>query len=159
MIVTNIAPESPDQPEIVAMLAASDRYHAGLYPQESNHLVGVADLLRGNVRFLVARTDSGAVVGCGGLVLADDAGIATAELKRMWADPSVRGQGVGRRLLAALEAVARDEGVSVVRLETGNRQLRALRLYRAAGYIERAPFGAYADDPLSVFMEKPLAEA
>ncbi len=159
MIVMNIAAESPDQPEIVAMLAASDRYHAGLYPQESNHLVDIAGLLRSNVRFLVARTDSGAVVGCGGVVLADDAGIATAEVKRMWADPGARGQGVGRRLLAALEAVARDEGVAVVRLETGNRQPQALRLYRTAGYVERAPFGAYADDPLSVFMEKRLAEA
>ena len=156
MIVTNIAPESPDQPEVLAMLAASDRYHAGLYPQESNHLVNVADLLGCHVRFLVARTQGGVAVGCGGLVLSDDQGLATAELKRMWADPSMRGQGVGRLLLAALEAVAREEDVSVIRLETGIRQPQALRLYRAAGYLERAPFGAYADDPLSVFMEKSL---
>ena len=30
----------------------------------------------------------------------------------------------------------------------------ALRLYRRLGYGERPPFGAYAPDPLSGFMEK-----
>ncbi|HEV8436640.1 MAG TPA: GNAT family N-acetyltransferase, partial [Methylomirabilota bacterium] len=32
----------------------------------------------------------------------------------------------------------------------------ALGLYRAAGYVERGPFGDYRPDPLSVFMEKRL---
>jgi len=36
-------------------------------------------------------------------------------------------------------------------------QPEALALYAAAGYERRGPFGAYRDDPLSVFMEKRLA--
>src|SRR5215470_12524671 len=43
-------------------------------------------------------------VGCGALRLLDD---ETAELKRMYVAPSFRGTGLGRRLLAALEAEAR----------------------------------------------------
>jgi putative acetyltransferase len=43
-----------------------------------------------------------------------------------------------------------------LRLETGIHQPEALGLYRAAGFVERGPFGPYRPDPLSVFMEKPL---
>jgi hypothetical protein len=41
-------------------------------------------------------------------------------------------------------------------LETGPLQDRALALYERCGYRRRPPFGDYADDPFSVFMEKPL---
>ena len=43
-----------------------------------------------------------------------------------------------------------------MRLETGVRQPEALGLYETAGYQRRGPFGAYAEDPLCVFMEKRL---
>ena len=159
MIATKIASESPEQPDIIKLLAASDHYHAELYPQESNHLVDVAGLLGGNVCFLVARTADGTAVGCGGILFSDDGGVLTAELKRMWIDPSARGLGLGRRLLAALEAAALGEGATLVRLETGTRQPEAHKLYRAAGYTERGPFGTYVADPLSVFMEKPVMKS
>ena len=47
-------------------------------------------------------------------------------------------------------------GVTLARLETGIRQPEALGLYRRLGYLERGRFGAYLEDPLSVFMEKRL---
>jgi GNAT superfamily N-acetyltransferase len=43
-------------------------------------------------------------VGCGAVRRLDD---VTAEIKRMWIDPTTRGQGLGRRLLTALETAAR----------------------------------------------------
>ena len=49
-------------------------------------------------------------------------------------------------------------GVRVARLEAGPKQPEALGLYRKLGYTERGPFGPYADDPLSVFMEKTLTK-
>ncbi len=58
--------------------------------------------------------------------------------------------------MTALEAVLIGEGYFLARLETGIAQPEALGLYRAMGYYERAPFGAYLTDPLSVFMEKRL---
>ena len=47
-------------------------------------------------------------------------------------------------------------GARALRLEMGGRQPEALGLYRSAGFVEIGPFGAYAPDPLSVFMEKTL---
>ncbi len=154
---TTIAIESPDQPDVIALLRASDLYHAALYPSESNHLVDLSALLNENVRFLVARTSGSTVVGCGAIFLCRQPTPTSAELKRMWVTPSARGTGLGKHLLSKLEATAISEGSTVLRLETGISQPEAIRLYKAAGYCERAPFGSYTPDPLSIFMEKPVA--
>jgi putative acetyltransferase len=77
-------------------------------------------------------------------------------VKRLYVPPRARGLGLGRRLLAELEAQARRERLTLLRLETGIRQPEALGLFRAAGFLEIAAFGDYAPDPLSVFMEKTL---
>ncbi|HUK44863.1 MAG TPA: helix-turn-helix domain-containing GNAT family N-acetyltransferase [Gaiellaceae bacterium] len=76
-------------------------------------------------------------VGCGGLKLH---GREPAELKRMWVSESVRGLGIGRRLLTELENRAAAAGVRVVRLETNRALAEAIGLYRSAGYREVAAF-------------------
>jgi putative acetyltransferase len=43
-----------------------------------------------------------------------------------------------------------------MRLETGTHQLASIHLYERLSYVTRGPFGSYAEDPLSVFMEKRL---
>ena len=83
----------------------------------------------------------GAPVGCGALKFH---GRRPAELKRMWVAPSTRGLGLGRRLLAELEGLARDQGARTVRLETNRNLKEAIALYRAAGYREVPPFN---DEP------------
>jgi len=147
-----IARETPDQPEVLAFLAESDRYAASLYPAESNHLLDVGALLEPQVRFLVARR-ADVAVGCGALVVGQN---STAEIKRMWVAPQARGLGLGRQLLAALEQIGSTERTATLQLETGIHNAEALALYRRAGYVEIGPFGAYEPDPLSVFMEKRL---
>jgi putative acetyltransferase len=147
-----IAIEDPDQPEVLALLAEADALYAGLYPADSNHLLDVAALRQPGVTVFVARID-GRAVGCGAVV-AQDGG--WAEIKRMYVVPAARGQRLGKALLDALEDHARKLGAGTARLETGVAQPEALRLYRAAGYVERGPFGAYAADPLSRFFEKTL---
>ena len=61
-----IRTETPDQPEVHRLLAASDAFAASLYPAESNHMMDVATLVQPNVIFLVARAEDtgGAIVGC-----------------------------------------------------------------------------------------------
>ena len=96
--------------------------------------------------------ENGMAVGCGAFQLHGD---GTAEVKSMFVAPDARGRGVGRAILEAIEAAVRGR-VSALRLETGVKQLPAIRFYEAAGFVRRGPFGSYRDDPLSVFMEKVL---
>jgi putative acetyltransferase len=144
--------ETPDQPEVRSMLARLDAYCAALYPAESNHLMDVESLLRDGVLFLVARDVDGSAVGCAALVNRDGYG----EVKRMFVDERKRGLGTGRKLLDHLAMFARMAGLGVLRLETGIHQPEAIGLYERAGFVRRAPFGDYAEDPLSLFMEKRL---
>ena len=70
----------------------------------------------------------------------------TALIKRMWLSPTVRGLGVGRRLLAALEEQAKAGGAHTIRLETNRVLTEAISLYRSTGYEEVEAFNdeAYA---------------
>lgn len=147
-----IASESPRQAEILALFHQSDAYMAALYPAESNHMLDVESLCGPEVHFLVARWE-GRIVGCAALVHGSS---GQGEIKRMFVDPSTRGKGVGRGLLQRLEAIAREEAIHLLQLETGGKQPEALELYRRFGYVERGPFGRYKPDPLSLFMEKRL---
>jgi DNA-binding MarR family transcriptional regulator len=93
--------------------------------------------------FLMASVD-GAPVACGAVkLLAPKVG----SLKRMWVVESARGTGLGRRMLLALEAEARELGVAILRLETNRALAEAINLYRRSGYVEVAAFNAdpYAD--------------
>jgi putative acetyltransferase len=146
-----IAIESPRAPDVVALIRDLDAYQSVLYPPESNHFLDIDALAAADVRFVVARRD-GVAIGCGALRLCDGYG----ELKRMYVDPGERGSGIGVRILAALEAIARREMLPVLRLETGIAQPEALALYEAAGFRNCAPFGEYQPDVLSRFMQKRL---
>lgn len=152
MTVT-ITIERPRQPEILRLLELSDAYAASLYPPQSNHLVDVSSLEMPSVRFLVARKD-GVIAGCCALV---DAGDRTAEIKRMFVDPAWRGLKIGKLLLEAIIDGARSGKLDAIRLETGIHQPEAIGLYRAYGFTDIPPFGAYKPDPLSLFMEKRLS--
>lgn len=150
----NITLESPDQPEVIALIAELDAYQDTLYPPESRHALDLAALKQPNVLFAVARDITTLqALGCGAVVLKPEFG----ELKRMYVSPPCRGQGVARRLLALLEAEAAERGCTLLMLETGPFQPEALGLYDACGYQRRGPFGKYGNDPLSVFMQKRLS--
>jgi len=122
----------------VAELA--DRFDGGFDPERS---ISAADheMTPPAGLFLVA-TLHGEPVGCGALKFPYPG--APAEVKRMWVAPSVRGLGLGRRLLAELEARAAAHGVRVLRLETNRALAEAVSLYRSAGYREVPPF---SDEP------------
>ena len=59
----------------------------------------------------------------------------------MWVSPQARGLGLGRRMLSELEQLSR---TGCARLETNRNLTEAIALYRAAGYVEVAPFN---DEP------------
>ncbi|TYB38075.1 GNAT family N-acetyltransferase [Micromonospora sp. AP08] len=104
--------------------------------------------------FLVAYLD-GQPVGCGGWRSHGDDG-ETAELKRMYTAPAVRGRGVARAVLAAVEHSARTQGRKRIILECGDKQPEAIAMYTSAGY-ERIPnFGFYQDAPGCLSYGRPL---
>jgi len=142
--------ETPNQPEVVALIDLLDAYQLSLYPPESVYALDMNSLLQPNVLFAVARNIDGAAVGCGAIVVTPEYG----EVKRMFVHPSARGQGVAQRLLGMLETEALARGCRQFMLETGPSQPDAIGLYERLGYRVRGPYGDYRDDPLSVFMEK-----
>jgi ribosomal protein S18 acetylase RimI-like enzyme len=79
------------------------------------------------------------------------------EIKRMWTAPAHRQRGHGRRILIALERVAREYGYRSVRLETGSLQVAAIELYRSAGYRQIPVYGRYAEHPRCVCFQKRLS--
>lgn len=145
-----ISLESPDQSAVLRLIDALDAYQKPLYPAESHHGIDLAALLAPNVLFAVARDAGGDAVACGALVL----GHAYGELKRMYTSPNQRRKGIGRALLEFLESEARARGCTRFALETGYLQPEAISLYLRCGYVRCGPFGAYVEDPNSVFMQK-----
>jgi GNAT superfamily N-acetyltransferase len=111
------------------------RFDAGFDPARS--LSADAVELTPPAGLLLLARRRGRTVGCGALKLH---GRGPAELKRMWVDPSVRGLGVGRRLLTELETRARAAGARLLRLETNRSLAEAIALYRASGFVEVPAF-------------------
>ncbi len=87
--------------------------------------------------FVVGYGPDGTAVCSGGIKRFDE---GIAEIKRMYVVPDARGLGVARALLARLEDEARRSGLLTVRLDTGDRQPGAQRLYARAGYREVANY-------------------
>jgi molybdopterin-guanine dinucleotide biosynthesis protein A/predicted N-acetyltransferase YhbS len=71
-----------------------------------------------------------------GSVALRDAGDGVYVLKRMYLDPSQRGRGLGKRLLATALGWARANGADVVSLDTTERMVAARGLYEAAGFVQ-----------------------
>src|SRR5262245_1850654 len=118
------------------------RFAAGFDPEAS--IPASDEELRPPAGLLLVASLRGEPVGCGALKLHDG---DPAEIKRMWVAEDARGLGLGRRLLAELEAQAVAHGASMVRLETNRTLVEAIGLYRSAGYEEVGAFNGeqYAD--------------
>jgi putative acetyltransferase len=142
--------------DVRLLIGELDQVLAAEYLPEQRHGLALEALFQPHVRFFLARLN-GAAIGCGGMALFDD----FAEVKRMYVRETVRGRGVAQALLTRIEMEARVAGFVVLRLETGELQAAALRLYARAGFRPCAAFGNYAAMrpeaiATSIFMEKRL---
>lgn len=140
--------------EAAALLAELDRDLGSSYTAEQQHGLRPEALFQPNIHFFLARL-GGTAVGCGGVALYD----GFAEVKRMFTDEAARGRGVAKALLARFEAVARESGMVLLRLETGIHQRDAIAFYERMGFRECGVFGDYAamtpsQIETSVFYEK-----
>jgi putative acetyltransferase len=143
-----------DHPDGVALRAAqradiTERYGADLEP---GHRPTAADIA---VFVIAYDAAAGTPIGCGGF--RDLPGEPpTVEIKRMYVRPDFRGRNVGRIVLRDLEVRAQQRGAARVRLETGDRQPEAVRLYERAGYLQIDQFGDYVGEPTSRCYERLL---
>ncbi|MEP6479296.1 MAG: GNAT family N-acetyltransferase, partial [Rhodoglobus sp.] len=80
------------------------------------------------------------------------------EVKKVFTDLSVRGQGASKLLMAELERLALARGVGSLVLQTGDRQLAAIGLYESIGYLPIPAYGAYTDVGFALCFEKKLAQ-
>jgi putative acetyltransferase len=155
-VTITVEPVPAPTREVEELLTELDEILGAAYAPEQRHALSIDRLFQPDIRFFVARLD-GEAMSCGGVALLGD----YAEVKRMYAREPARGRGIGKALLASLEAEARNAGKSLLRLETGIHQTAAIALYERWGFRPRGPFGPYAELPpnaiaTSVFYEKPL---
>ena len=105
------------------------------------------------IREAVVAYENGEAVGCGAFKEYEP---NVAEIKRMYVPFEQRGRGIAGRVLAELEAWAKELNFTECVLETGKKQPEAIRLYEKSGYETIPNYGQYAGVENSVCMRKSI---
>jgi putative acetyltransferase len=145
-----------NDPRVVALLQAHLTRARAETARGSAHALDLSGLQAPEVTFWSA-WEGDTVVGVGALRrLSTDHG----EVKSMHTAEAARGRGVGTAMLRHIMAEARARGMTWLSLETGSWPYfaPARALYARHGFVECPPFGAYREDPNSVFMTLALGE-
>ena len=90
-------------------------------------------------------------VGCGAIKPFDKNAV---EVKRMFVLPKKRGEGIAQKVLQELEIWAKEMGYKKCVLETGKRQVEAVKFYQKCGYKITPNYGQYATMENSLCFEK-----
>jgi putative acetyltransferase len=152
----SISVETPLQDDVRRLIAELNAVLLALTPPEFCFHMTAEEMAHPNTTVFVAR-DDGAAVACG--ALRRHAG-RVGEVKRMYTRPSHTGLGIGGRILAEIERLARREGLRHLVLETGDRHHAAWRVYERGGFTRCGRVLDYPHSPYSVFYEKAIdAEA
>lgn len=121
------------------MQAAGNQQWNAEYPGEAAF---TRDIERGEL--WVAETDARAIAGVAAITTDQqpeyaDAGLDTREtaivVHRLAVDPARRGAGIAAALMQHAEVVARERGISVLRLDTNTKNLVAQRFFTGLGYV------------------------
>lgn len=152
-MAVEIAVETPLQDDVRALVAELNAALLELTPPEHCYHLTVEQMADKDTTVFIAR-DNGRAIGCGALKRHDE---ATGEIKRMYTRPSHRGQKIGAEIVGRVEALARQEGLTRLVLETGDRHPAAWTVYERAGFTRCGPVLDYPDSEWSVFYEKSLA--
>jgi putative acetyltransferase len=147
-----IAVETPLQDEVRVLVAELNAVLLELTPPEHCHHLTVEQMADASTTVWIAR-DGGKAIACGALKRHPD---GIGEVKRMYTRPSHRGRRIGAEIVARIEALAREEGLRRLVLETGDRHHAAWTVYERAGFRRCGPVLDYADVKWSVFYDKAL---
>ncbi|MDT0472690.1 GNAT family N-acetyltransferase [Streptomyces sp. DSM 41014] len=157
----NIRPVPFDHPDAVKLNdEVQAEYHVRYGDGGDATILAATDFAPPNGVYLIAYDASGYPVATGGW-RSQDANAegnldGDAELKRMYVSAGMRGRGLARRILSALEDDARAAGRLRMVLETGTKQPEAIALYTSSGYEPCEKFGYYRHHESSRCFAKPL---
>ncbi len=147
-----IATETPLSDDVRALVQALNEFTYELTPAEFRHHMTVEQMAQADTTLFVARDAGGATLGMGALRRHESVG----EVKRMFVKPEARGFGVGGAILARIEDLARQEGLSRVVLETGSNFDAAKRVYERGGFQTCEPVLDYPPSAWTAFYAKSL---
>ncbi len=156
-IAITIAPETPLQDDVRALIKALNDHLTPLSPPEFCFQMTAEQISETATTLFVARDASGRAVGMGALKRHSD---GIAEVKRMYTLPQLRGQHIGRAVLERIEHLARSEGFTRLVLETGIERTHgeSWRLYQRNGFVRCDRFLDYPDSAWNAFFEKTLTQ-
>lgn len=92
-------------------------------------------------------------VGCGAIKEYEE---NTAEVKRMFVSIDKRGKGIAEGILNDLQKWAKELGYKKCILETGDKMVEAIGLYKKNGFVIISSYGQYASIESSVCFEKEI---
>ena len=141
-----------DQESARALVNAGLGEHFGYVDERYNpdlDDIAASYLDRGHV-FVVAER-AGIIVGTGALTIED---AHAGRLVRMSVAPEQRGRGIGRALVTHLVGVARERGLTLLRVETTRDWEDAKGLYRACGFTQVAEDSVSGHFVLSLVAEE-----
>lgn len=104
-----------------------------------------------SLKYVVVAFDGEQAIGCGAIKPYAD---SVMEVKRMYVAPVARGKGVASIILQELETWTRELAQQKCLLETGVKQLEAIRLYQKNGYQVVPNYDQYQGMANSVCFEK-----
>ena len=145
--------ESPLSEHVRALVAELNEFTFALTPAEYRHHMTVEQMAEPDTTLFVARDAQGAPLGMG--ALRRHAG-GVGEVKRMFVPPEARGLGIGGAILARIEQLAREEGLTRLALETGSNFDAARRVYERAAFATCDAVLDYPPSAWTAFYAKEL---
>jgi putative acetyltransferase len=153
-----IATETPLSDDVRALVQALNAWALEQTPRDFTHHMTVEQMAQPDTTVFIARDAAGAAVGMGALKCHGD---GLGEVKRMFTLPEMRGSGLAGEIVAQIEKLARQRGLSRLALETGAVPSfsAAWRVYERAGFARCGAFLDYPpDSPHNIYYEKLIAK-
>lgn len=138
-------------PDFVALVKELDKYLSITDGDEHafyNQFNGIE-----NLKNVVIAYEKNGPVGCGAFKPFENDNV---EIKRMYTHPEHRNRGIASLILRALEDWAKNLNYSATILETGKRQVEAVKFYQKYDYKAIPNYGQYKNRDNSLCFKKKL---
>lgn len=105
------------------------------------------------IQHVVVAYEAGDAVACGAIKEYEN---EIMEVKRMFVSPDKRGKGIAGKVLTELEIWAKELGYRKCILETGDKMIAAIALYKKHNFKIIPNYGQYANIERSICFEKEI---